>query len=102
MISRFRKYVHTRKHSSRIRTANRTYFGIGGRGCPQVNKFGQVCSDGHQMSLVTSKGSGGGVLMSGGWLYSEDYCIMGSGHMDTSENITFPQLCWRAVIITSA
>ena len=38
------------------------------RGCPEVNKFEQVSSDGHQMPLT-----GGGVLRShwGGGLYSE-------------------------------
>ena len=38
--------------------------------------------------------------------YDEVQCIMSNGHMgppvnkqtDMSENITFPQLCWRAVI----
>ena len=43
-----------------------------------------------------------------GALYSEVQCIMVNGHMgtfcvnrqtDTSENITFPQLCWWAVKI---
>ena len=40
-----------------------------------------------------------------GALYSEVQCIMGNGHMesphgqtDSNENITFPQLRWRAVI----
>ena len=51
--------------------------------------------------------------MSQGHLYSEVQCIMGNGHEtplplpdrmtdlrpDTTENITFPQLRWRAVIM---
>ena len=41
-----------------------------------------------------------------GGLYSEVQCIMGNGHMgpaspslriDTTENVTFPKLGWRAV-----
>ena len=47
---------------------------------------------------------GGGRARDGG-LYSEVECIMGNGHMVTPvdrqthirENITFPQLHWRAV-----
>ena len=57
--------------------------------------FTQDMSDG----LMSVEG-GGGIL------YSEVQCIMGNGYMgalihyehaDTSENITFPQLHWRAV-----
>ena len=54
---------------------------------------------------VSCLGGGGGELGSGG-MYSEEQCIMGSGHMEALltdrqhyENITFPQLDWRAVII---
>ena len=39
-----------------------------------MNKFEQVSSDGHQMSLA------GGAWLGGG-LYSEVKCIMGNGHM---------------------
>ena len=67
-----------------------------------MNKFEQVSSDGHQISLA------GGSRFDVQWgmvLYSEVQCIMGNGHMgstangqtdtqtDTCENITFLQLC---------
>ena len=80
----------------------------GGGGGPQVNKFEQVSSVGHQMSVAgvsQADGQGLGVpgLMSGegvGRLYSEVQGIMDNGHMGTPlvnrqtprENITFPQL----------
>ena len=54
----------------------------------QVNKFDQVSSDGHQMSLA---GGGGrarvGSLMSdarGGVPVDEVQCVMDDGHMGTS------------------
>ena len=96
-----------------------------------MNKFEQVSSGGHQMSLAGGPRSDGWspCLMSGGtgpmsyvqgWgagaggamsdaglgraLYSKVQWIIGNGHMgtpceqtETSENITFPQLRWRAV-----
>ena len=53
----------------------------------KVNKFEQVSSGGHQMSLV-GQGSGLGatevgpqVSCWGGGLYNEVQCIMGNGHM---------------------
>ena len=58
---------------------------------PQVNKFEQVSSDDHQMSLVEGwrvpclmlRGLGpeGARAMRGASLYSEVQCIMGNGHM---------------------
>ena len=44
-------------------------------------------------------GGGGAVGLDLGVLYSEVQCIMGNGHnkTDITENIIFPQLCWRAV-----
>ena len=49
----------TRKHSSRMHTTRLTTIcaSVATRcqycwGCPQVNKFGQVSSDGHQVSLA--------------------------------------------------
>ena len=76
-----------------------------------MNKFEQVSSDRHQMSLAVGLGPGGprGTGEAGaGRLYSEVQCIMGNGYMGTlpsvdrqthtSENITFPQLRWRALI----
>ena len=52
-----------------------------GGGCPQVNKFEQVCS----LQSLTG----------GGCLYSEVPCRGESLYM--TENITLPQLCWQAV-----
>ena len=86
--------------------------GVGGW-APQVNKFEQVSSGGHQMSLaewVPCLMSKVPCLKSRGWaLYSEVQCILGNGHMgtplwtdrDTCENITFLQFRWRAVKIGS-
>ena len=60
-------------------------------------KFDQ---DHHQMSLAGDPRSD----VQGRALYSEVYCIMGNGHTGiythTCENITFPQLRWRADMIT--
>ena len=64
-----------------------------GGGVPQVNKFQQVSSEGHQISLIGaghgtshvccwSGGGGGGSDVQG--LYIEVQCIMGYGHMGTS------------------
>ena len=74
-----------------------------------MNRFEQVSSDGHQMSLAEGgshvwKWGGPGW---GGDLYSEVQCIMGNDHIaprtecwtETTENITSPQLRWRMVII---
>ena len=109
-----------------------------GRVWPQVNKFKQVSSDGHQISLEgVEPGLGVPCLMSGGcvlkWTNLNRYPVMASrchqhgsghpvsnvwgtlyseaqwvlvtcrhpspcGHTHTYENITFPQLGWRAVI----
>ena len=81
---------------------------------PQVNQFEQVSSLGHQMSLQGEPGLGA----STGWSHvqrggqgwekesSEVQCSTGNGHIgplpfceqtDTTENITFQQLRWRAV-----
>ena len=91
----------------------------------QVNKFEQVTSDCHQMSLGGGEGAGTGGsyviclwepglqgvpgLMSGR-MYSKGQYIMGNGHMSTpshppdrltdiyrTENITFPQ-CRRWIV----
>ena len=72
---------------------------IGG-GRPQVNKFEQVSSLGHQMLLAVGAGTlyrgaevgmnrGGGALSIG---------TPSSGQSDMTKNITFPQLRWWAVI----
>ena len=107
------------------------------------NKFEQVSSYGHQMSLVESTGAGaswrvhvqcpGSLAISlpselpcpegsgpkggpcivrshvqegraRGSMYGEVQCITGDGHLvlpceqtDTTENITFQQVCWRVV-----
>ena len=59
---------------------------VGGAGCPQVNKFEQVSSDGHQVSLargvldLMSRGEEGWGLGRGTGLYSEVQCIMGNDH----------------------
>ena len=70
-----------------------------------MNKFEQVPSVGHQMSLAGGPMSHGGIPCLGERiraLYSEVECIMGNGDMgtpceqtDTTENITFPQIRWR-------
>ena len=111
--------VATRKHSSRIHTtplqtvcASVVTTRCSWRGGPQMNKFEQVSSDGHQMSQAGGRVWGGGNVWYPGWtdLYSEVQCIMGNGHIwgappltewrtDTTENITFPQHRWRAVNI---
>ena len=53
----------TRKHSSRMHTARLQPYVLWfppdvstSGGCPQVNKFEQVSSDGHQISLAGSEG----------------------------------------------
>ena len=75
---------------------------MSGRGvCPEVNKFGEVSNDGHQISVAGEQGA----------LYSEVQCIMGNGHMGirphctdrlpdthTTENITMPHLRWWAIM----
>ena len=56
-------------------------------GCPQMNKFEQVFSDDHQMSLAEGGwGLRGQGLMPRGWgggLYNDVQYIMGNGHMRT-------------------
>ena len=81
-----------------------------------MNKFEQVSSVGHQMSVVGAgtRARAGTILrlMSRGLgtLHSEVQGIMGNGHMQspsgqtewqthTTEIITFPQLHWQAVKI---
>ena len=73
----------------------------------ELNKFEQVSSDGHQMSLAggpcpvrSSIGEGGS---RDGGLYNEVQYIMANGYMgttpDTTENITFPNfVCWQTVM----
>ena len=77
-----------------------------------MNKFEQVSSDDHQMSLAGGLGQGQGVqgLISGS-LYSVVQCIVGNGHMRTpsppvnrqtvtSENIYLPStslVCGRNI-----
>ena len=97
-------------------------------GGPEVNKFEQVSIDAHQMLLpgggavqwgpMSGLGRGAGFTGLGGRdLYSKIQClegvwepvqwVMGNGHMappvnrqtDTTENITFPQLRWWAVLM---
>ena len=69
-----------------------------------MNKFEQVSSLGHQMSLSWGAGerakAGGGLYrleLGKGSLYGEVQCFTGNGQMpplrtDTTENIIFPQL----------
>ena len=94
---------------------------------PQVNKFEQISSIGHQMSLgggpCTVRSHGGGQGRDGscvskvsrrvegaglrpvGTLYGEVQCVMDNVtcvpdprvQTDTTENIFFPQLRWRGV-----
>ena len=80
--------------------------GIGG---PEVNKFEQVSSDGHQMSLAKGMVLGGPEVpcpgLGGGGVLRVCPCKVRSngnppfGQADTYENITSPQRRWRAVII---
>ena len=79
-----------------------------------MNKFEQVSNDGHQMSIARDRTRVSGNVMSDVWewalgcgvaLYNEVQFIMGNGHIgspcgqtDRTENITFPQLHWQAVI----
>ena len=87
-----------------------------------MNKFEHVSSLSHQMSLVgrglegflyseipyVEEGAGTGTWGEAVELYSEIQCFMGNGYMwpllhvnrqtDMTENITFPQLRWRAVM----
>ena len=113
----------TREHSSRMRTTRlatvrapatryQYWWGMG----PQVNKFVQVSTDGHQMSLAGDEARAGGVLCLMSGEGGTGSCTMRSNasrvmvtwgppspshpydQTDTSENITFPQLRWRAVI----
>ena len=53
-----------------------------------MNKFEQVSSDGHQMSLTAGQGQGLGPMsyvqwdrVRAGGQYSEVQCIMGTGHI---------------------
>ena len=59
----------------------------------EVNKFEQVSSGGHQISLV-----GGGGLVLEGSLYSEVQCFMGNGHMGHPQNRLSDRLRWLAQI----
>ena len=129
----------TRKYSCRMHTtclptghtfATRCQYWQRG---PQTNKFEQVSSDGHQMSLAGAPGprgvpclmswgararargpicdvQGAGTRTEEGALYNEIQCTMGNGHMgtpspcqqtDTNKNMTFLQLRWRVVKMTS-
>ena len=75
-----------------------------------MNKFEQVSSLDHQLSLAVRVGLGVGDSCTmkshvGGSLYGEVQCVMCNGHMGppvnrqthTTENITFPQFRWRTV-----
>ena len=55
-------------------------FGVG----PHVNKFEQVSIDGHQESVPCLVGWGEGFFFWGG-VGPMSQCIMGNGHMGTSE-----------------
>ena len=56
--------------------------------CLQLNKFEQVCSDGHQMSVAVGDPETGGSPMPDIWgpLYNEAQCIIGNGHMGTNRH----------------
>ena len=87
-----------------------------GEGSPQVTEFEQVSSLSHQLSVQVGEGESlysevlypGGLTWGGGSLYGKVQCIVGNGHgilpppnceqADMTENITFPQLRWKAVI----
>ena len=87
-VNQFSLFV--RKHSSRMSavrpatvhvsvTASRCQQQCGGRGrCLLVNKFEQISSQDHQMSLV---GGGSGCKVEGGNLCGEVQYIMGNGHI---------------------
>ena len=66
----------------------------------EVNKFEQVSSGGHQISLV----GGGGLVLEGslyseaGALYSQVQCFMGNGHMGHPQNRLTDRLRWLAQI----
>ena len=63
---------------------------------PQVKKFEQVSSVGHQMLVSGGGGQGRGFpgLISEGIVPPMDTPLQ----IDTTENITFPQLCWWVVM----
>ena len=76
-----------------------------------MNKFEQVSSDGHQISLAGRPELGGVPCLVSGGPYSEVQSTMINGHMGTPspceqtnliQNITFPQLGWRSVKISFA
>ena len=82
---------------------------FGGR---QVKKFEKIFSDSNLMSLEGGTGPGGshvwrpqgvGAWGGSGRAVQEVQCITASSlvnkQTNTTENITFPQLCWRAVKI---
>ena len=84
----------TRKHSSRMHTSiPSTYTDrvcssihqMSAQGDPEVNKFEQISSCGHQISLAGGKWvtefSCRGVGPAGRGLYSEVQCIMGNGNI---------------------
>ena len=118
-VSTKRVLFRTRKHSNRMRMARLPTVGDSvATWCQYPGALcSEVSSDCYQMSLVEGRTRAGwGEALSaisgrGGWdgggaLYCEVQCIMGNGHMgtpslwtDTTENITFPQLHWRAVTI---
>ena len=85
-------------HPLRNRTSfNHQDVGTGG-GCPRVNKFEQVSSDSHQISLVRGQ-AGGGVRSNASWVIVIWAPPPACEQTDTSENITFPILYWREVTI---
>ena len=79
-------------------------------GGPQVNKFEQVSSPDHQMTLAGGRGGGRGscTVEARGSLYGEVKGIMRNGHIwphtvdkqtHRTKNCTFQQLHWQAVKI---
>ena len=106
-----------KKHSSKmpttpLPTVNSPVLTSGGHQCgPQVNKFEQVSSDGHQTSLAWRQGWGshvwcprwGPYTVSTKALWVMVTWVPPCGQIywetDTSENIAFPQLRLRAVKI---
>ena len=74
---------------------------------PEINKFEQVSSDGHQLSIAGGTDSVQRSYVSGEWGVQ---CIMSNCHIgphnmnrqtDTTKNIMSPQLRWRAQISSS-
>ena len=54
---------------------------------PEVNKFEQVSSNGHQMSVARGGRDPSSKVPCGGGLYSEVQCIMSNCHMDKQKRL---------------